>query len=78
MAPICPSAVGTASTSAVAATASVARGRSGASERIMVEHRLRHHRDRHHLQPVQPAAAERAAERFDAIAERHHQQRRGQ
>ena len=42
------------------------------------EHGLRHHRDRHDFQPVQPAAAECATERIDTVGEQHERQRRRQ
>jgi hypothetical protein len=42
------------------------------------EHGLRHHRDRHDLQAVQPAAAERIAEPPHSIGEQHQRERRGQ
>ena len=59
---IWPNEDGIAKTRAAAATASVARSRSGASERIMRQHRIGDDRNGGDLQAVQPAAAERVAE----------------
>ena len=42
------------------------------------EHRLRHDRDRRHLEAVQPAGAGGIAERADAVAEQHHRDGRWQ
>jgi hypothetical protein len=42
------------------------------------EHGLRHHRHRDHLQAVQPAAAERVAERSNTVGEQHQRNRRGE
>src|SRR6516225_7708809 len=65
IAPICPHDDGAPSAMTAAATASVARARHA-------EHRLRHDRDRRHLEAVQPAGAGGIAEGADAVAEGHH------
>ena len=71
IAPICPHDDGAPSAMMAATAASVARA-IGCERARHAEHRLRHDRDRRHLETVQPAGAGRVAERADAVAEQHH------